>query len=350
LSFFVGVYVFFSGIRTTNPQRFVVVLVALAFALAAAVGFILFARDLERSVAGVGGTVAIAVLGAVIGAYEFWYQNQYIPTHASSDVALNVSLSPAGEHGDFLVVRAKIGYESIGGKSVSAVGSVYTLTGSKVVRCNQSVTVGRVGTVFRGSLLDPQRIRFMANVFEFPPTVLAAGKFVADGKRLDPNVPASRGFVFLVPSHRYQLLRFRAQLFAIPGSIQLSPSTPPITLTFPGDNELYEYWHVQDDSWAHALISGRERWVVVRYELVDPANFFGRHRPASAVPVSSAIHVLASVSRPTWSRGLPSARATLRLFNQSALIPKEHAAAVPADASEQFADTELVVNRVTATC
>jgi len=51
---------------------------------------------------------------------------------------------------------------------------------------------------------------------ERPATVLAAGKFLGDGKRLDPNVPSSREFAFFVPGHRYQLLRLRAQLFAIP--------------------------------------------------------------------------------------------------------------------------------------
>src|SRR5262249_4452810 len=170
----VGIYVFFSGIRTANPQRFVVVLAALLFVLAAGLGLILFARDLEGTFARVGGAVAIALLGTAIGAYEFWYQNQYIPSHAGGAVALNVSLDRATDRGPFSVIRARIGYEAIGGKSVSAIGSVYTLTGSQVLRCPRSATVRRVGDYFKGFLLDPQRLRFMADAPELQPTVLPA--------------------------------------------------------------------------------------------------------------------------------------------------------------------------------
>jgi hypothetical protein len=345
-SFLVGIYIFFTGIRTTNPQRFVVVFAALLFISAAVVGVILFGRDLEGTFARVGGAVAIALLGTAIGAYEFWYQNQYTPSHAGGSVALKVSLQRAGEQGPFSVIRARIGYETIGGKSVSAIGSAYTLTGSQILRCSRSATVQRVGDYFKGFLLDPQRLRFMADARELQPTVLAAGKFVADGKRLDPNVAASRELVFLVPHDRYQLLRFRAQLFAIPGSVQLSQSTPPQTLRFPGNNELYEYWHIHDDSWAHDLISGRERWVVTRYELVDPNDDTALHNQPNATEVTPAFHVFARFPRPTWHRGLPSERATLRLFDKSAPINAQE----PGAASEPFADTELAVNKITTTC
>jgi hypothetical protein len=38
---------------------------------------------------------------------------------------------------------------------------------------------------------------------------------------------------------------------------------------------MYGFWHVDDDSWLNDLVSGRERWVVIRYELVDPTNSAG---------------------------------------------------------------------------
>src|SRR5690242_12857123 len=230
-----GVFVLFSGLGTPAEQRWLVVAVALLIIGAAAFGLVLFGREVELTLPRVGTAVALTLLGTAIGAWEFWYQHQYVPAHAGGAVSLKVNLTRDGEQGEFDVVRATVDYGAIGGKSVAAVGSVYSLTGSRVVRCTRSATVKQVQGAFKGALLDPQRIRFMADVLEQPPSVLAAGKFVADGKRLDPDVPADREFVFLVPQHRYQLLRFRAQLFAVPGSVPLSRRLPPQYATFTGD-------------------------------------------------------------------------------------------------------------------
>jgi hypothetical protein len=190
--------------------------------------------------------------------------------------------------------------------------------------------VGRVEDVFKHFLVDPQASRYMADVWEErPPTVLAAGKFVGDGKRLDPNVPAGRDFIFFVPHHRFQVLRFRAQLFAIPASVRLSQRALPEYANFSGDNELYGFWQVVDDSWLHDLIYGRARWVVLRYELVDPDD-------KSTPEVSTALRATARFPNPTWSGTRPSATLVNRLFAQ----PQ------PNDSNEPFADTELSLERV----
>jgi hypothetical protein len=144
---------------------------------------------------------------------------------------------------------------------------------------------------------------------ERPATVLAAGKFVGDGKRLDPNVPSTREFVFLVPRHQFQLLRLRAQLFAIPSSLQLSRRAPPEYTSFAGDRELYGYWEVVDHSWLHDLIYGRERWVVMRYELVTREN-------TRASLTSDVLFVRARFPHATWRRGKPSESLLHRLFDE----------------------------------
>ncbi|HKD35089.1 MAG TPA: DUF308 domain-containing protein [Gaiellaceae bacterium] len=341
-----GVYVLFSGLGSPARQRWVVVAVALVIIGAAAFGLVLFGRDVELTLPRVGAAVALALLGTTVGAYEFWYQNQYIPAHAGGAVSLKVNLTRAGQEGPFDVIRATLDYEEIGGKSVAAVGSAYSLTGSRIVRCPRAATVQQVKGAFQGFLLDPQRIRFMADVLEQPPNVLAAGRFVADGKRLDPNVPANREFVFLVPRHRYQLLRFRAQLFAVPASVPLSRRLPPIYTAFPGDNELYGYWRIDDDSWLHDLLTGRDRWLVLRYDLVDPGNTARRREPAQAALVSQALHVVARFPRPTWREGLPSQQTTQRMFDQPQTINTLELG----DASEPFADSELPLERPVETC
>ena len=182
--------------------------------------------------------------------------------------------------------------------------------------------------IINGFLPDPQRTRFMADVWEErPATVLVAGKFVGDGKRLDADVSSRRQLVFHVRRGRYQLLRFRAQLFAIPASVQLSQRTLPEYTTFRGDNDLYGFWHVDDDSWLHDLVYGRDRWVVMRYELVS--------RPDAPV-TSPDLRVTARFPDPTWSEGKPSAASVQKLF----------AKPQPSDASEPFADTELALEEV----
>lgn len=331
LTIITGIYVFFAAIGTSGTQRLVVVVGALALAAVGLLGLRLFGRHVQVTKLRIEAAVALGLIGIVVGAGQFWFQNQYVPSHAGRAVALKVGLIRTGEQSGYDVIRARVDYEGIGGRSVSVIGSAYTLTGSRVVRCHRPATAARVQDVFEGFLVDPQASRFMTDVWEErPTTVLAAGKFVGDGKRLDPNVPSGREFVFFVPRHRFQLLRFRAQLFAIPASVRLSQRTLPEYVNFPGDNELYAFWQVVDDSWLHDLIYGRERWVVLRYELVDPDN-------KSTPVISTALRATARFPNPTWRETKPSAAQVTRLFAE----PQ------PTDSSEPFADAELSLESIT---
>ena len=325
LTIVLGIYVFFAAIGTSGAQRIVVVGCALAVIVAGLLGLRFFGRDARITHLRVEGAIALGVIGIVVGVGQFWFQNQYVPSHAGRAVALKVALTRAGEQDDYDVIRARVDYEGIGGRSVSVIGSAYTLTGSHVVRCHRPATVKRVRDVFDGFAVDPQSSRYMNDAWEErPSTVLATGKFVGDGKRLDPNVPSGREFIFYVRRHRYQLLRFRAQLFAIPASVRLSQRALPEYARFRGDNELYGFWQIVDDSWLHDLIYGRARWVVMRYELVDPDD-------KKTPDVSTALRATARFPNPTWSESRPSAALVNQLFAQSQ----------PSDSSEPFADAEL---------
>jgi hypothetical protein len=324
-----GVYIFFSALRSGGAQRPVVLAVALVLVAGAVACLASFGRDAEKSLPRIG-TIALGLVGTAIGALEFWYQNHYVPSHAGRAVSLSVSLRPEATRGSFRAVRATVSYEDVGGRSVAVIGSAYTLTGSHVVACSRAATTTRVQGVFNGFLPDPQRSRYMGAVWERrPPDILAAGKFVGDGKRLDPDVPAGRDFVFLVPPRGYQLLRFRAQLFAIPASVHLSQSALPTYTTFPGDHALYGFWRIDDASWLHDLVYGRDRWVVLRYELVDRDHKTNRM-------TSPDLRASARFPAPTWSEGRPDAHDVDRLF----------AKPQPSDASEPFADTELALDPV----
>jgi hypothetical protein len=326
-----GVYVFLSAMRAPSEQRPIVVVVALLLVVVALVGLSYFGRDARVTLPRVGA-ILLGLVATIVGAWEFWFQNQYVPSHAGRAVALDVTLTRAGRQGEYDLIRARLGYKDVG-SSVAVIGSVYSLTGSRVVRCQRRATPTRVANLINHYLLDPQRARFMSDVWELRPArVIAAGKFVRDGRRLDPDVADGRDLLFYVPRHRYQLLRFRAQLFAIPASIALSQRRLPDYETFKGDHDLYGLWRVDDDSWLHDLISGRERWIVMRYELAATPE-----SPA----ISPDLRVTAVFPNARWTKGPPSEAYMKALF----VKPKLDVLGVQ-DASEPFADAELPLEKV----
>jgi hypothetical protein len=325
LTIILGVYLFLSAIGTPSGQRWFVVAFAIFVVGVAVAGLSFVRREVGLALPRVQTAVALTVAGLVIGLSEFWYQHQYAPAHLGRAVSLSAALELVGTNAGYDVVRAKLGYEAKGGRDVAVIGSTYTLTGARVVRCNRPPTPKKVQAFFRAFNVDPQRSHFMTDAWEVQPsTVLAAGKFVADGKRLDVDVPAERELVFFVPHGRYQLLRLRAQLFGIAASVPLSRTALPTYLTIPGDNDEYGIWRIDDYSWLHALVYGRRRWVVFRYELAAPPT--NEH-------VSPDLRVTASFLHPTWSEAVPSTASLQRPFAKPA----------PSDSSEPFADSELAL-------
>jgi hypothetical protein len=341
IAFLIGLYLLFAGLQTAGTHRAIVVSASLALIGVAFVGLIFFGSEAKVTLPRLGA-IALALIGTGIGLWQFWYQNQYVPSRAGRAVSLKVDLLLEGKQEGHDVVRATLDYEDIGGRSVSVIGSTYTLTGSRLVRCQRPASATNVQPFFSGFLLDPQRSRFMADVWEIQPAkVLAAGKFVSDGKRLEPDVPAGRSLVFLVPHGRYQLLRFRAQLFAIPASVPLSQRRRPEYVRFKGDNYVYGFWHIDDDSWLHDLVYGREQWVVIRYEVVS--------QPGSEA-TSPDLRVTARFPNPTWTHEKPSEAQVHDLFGvvevqpgRFANDPVSFAERQPSDASEPFAGTELAL-------
>ena len=321
---FAGIYLFFAAIRTSGTQHLVVVATALVIIVIAALGLRYFGRGVRITTRRIEGAIAVGALSIVLGVSQFWFQNEYVPAHAGRAVVLKTYLTRAGERNGYDVVSARIDYEAVGGRSVSTIGSAYTLAASHVVRCHRTATAVRVQDPFDKFLLDPQVSRFMTDVREErPAALLATGKFVGDGKRLDPDVPFSREFIFFVPRHRYQLLRFRAQLLSIPASVRLSRREYPEYNTYPPDKNIYGFWHVVDDSWLHDLLYGRERRIVIRYDLVNP------DRPTVATP-TDLVSIRARFPNPTWRQQQPSKSLIDRLFGQ----PDFTDSSIPFSASE----------------
>jgi hypothetical protein len=323
VSIFLGVYIFFGALGGAGTQRAIVIGVSLVFIAVGSLGFAFFWSEIEVSVVRVGATVALTVAGLLVGGWEFWYQNQYIPSHLARAVSVHVALKKLRAQGGYDLLSATFGYEDIGGRAIVVLGSDYTLTGSIVVACPRPATPAEEAGHFSGQLPDPQRNRFMAAVWEIQPaTVLATGRFVADGKLLGQNVPASRQMIFYVPHDRYQLLRLRAQVFAVSGSVPLA-NQPPVRRIIPHDNNLYDLWKLGESGWFQNLLSGRRGWIVTRYELINPQG--------NGIASSPDLRVVAGSPGPTWSGNAPSNAEINRLFVKQP----------PLDTTETFADTEL---------
>jgi hypothetical protein len=347
ISILLGVYVFFGAQAAAGTQRAIVTGFALLFMAAGFLGFVLFWSQIKKSTARVGAGVALTVVGLVIGGWEFWYQNQYVPSHLDRAVSVQVSLKNLGIQDGNDVLRATLDYEDVGGRAVVVLGSDYTLTGSTIVPCPRQPTARSVATTyFRNALPDPQRSRLMTDVWEVQPsTVLAAGRFVADGKKLAPNVPGSRQLILYVPHGKYQLLRFRAQVFAISAAVPLAdqslpskqprhkqprhkrrPRGPASVQPLPknlGDNDLYDLWKLEESGWFQDLLAGRRGWIVTRYEIATSPN--------KNQPPSPDLRVTARTPGPSWSGNVPSDQQIRSLFQT---VP-------PLDTTETFADTEL---------
>ena len=185
-----GLYAFLSGVRAVGDQRIFVASVGLVLIGVAVAGLIEFGSEARVTVPRVGA-LALALAGATVSASQFWYRTNSAFASRSRSLAEGGSRS-RGTQPNEDVVRATVSYEALSGNSLTVVGSAYTLTGSRVVRCDrpERADASEVAKVFNGFLIDPQTSRFTADVRERPPSiVLAAGKFVGDGRRLEPKVP-----------------------------------------------------------------------------------------------------------------------------------------------------------------
>ena len=146
LPILLGVYVFFGAQAGGGTQRAIVIGFSLLFMAAGFLGFVLFWSQIKKSTARVGAGVALTVVGLVIGGWEFWYQNQYVPSHLDRAVSVQVSLKNLGIQDGNDVLSANLDYEDVGGRAVVVLGSDYTLTGSTIVPCPRQPTASSVAT------------------------------------------------------------------------------------------------------------------------------------------------------------------------------------------------------------
>lgn len=326
----IAAYVVLAAIRTAD-HNWPVVVVGILLAGVSASGVVVFARharDAKRVGVRASG-IALGLLGTAAGLAQFWYANDYSPSHVGGGIVLTTQLERVSVQDGIVTVRATIAAENVGGSSVLVLGSAYSLTGQQLVRCFRRATVKRVFGVFSGPLADPQVVRFSRYVGHDQPRLVAAGKFLGDGLRLDPAQKLLKDYIFYVPADRFQLLGLRAQVFVIRSGIKLGIDFTRPVLN-PADGSAYEFWRADDRSWMHALITGPNRWIAVRYELGNP------DRPRR---INTTLRANVRFPAPSWDSGPPSIAATAALFSRKPL-------GQTADASEPFSDAELPLGAV----
>ena len=121
VTIFLSLYVFVSAIGTASAQRPFVIAVALALAAVGVVGLRFFGSDARVTLPRLG-TIALGFVGTLVGASEFWYQNQYAPSRSGRAVAVKVALQRVAEQPAYDVVRATIDVEDVGGTNVAGRG------------------------------------------------------------------------------------------------------------------------------------------------------------------------------------------------------------------------------------
>src|SRR4051794_17783900 len=120
LTILLAVYTLFSAARSGGAQRAAVVVVALALLGLGLAGLRFFGSDARVTLPRLGA-IALGLVGTLFAAWQFWYQNQFVPARAGRAVALKATLSVDGQQKTSDVVRARLEYEDVGKTSVAVI-------------------------------------------------------------------------------------------------------------------------------------------------------------------------------------------------------------------------------------
>jgi hypothetical protein len=319
----IGFYVLVSALRADDPGA-IVLAVAIIIVVGGLGGVAYFGRGKQLTLAR-AGTGAVGLVGTILAAWQFWYTNDYVPSHSGANVTVTARLEVLPQSGPFSNVRATLSAVNRGDTKITVVGSVYTLTGSRMIERNRPPRM-RPLDVFDGLIPDPQVVRFSRyTTEEGAPRAIATGKFIGDRQDLEAGQETSRKLTFSFPSGYYNVIRIRAQVFAIRG-LRLSLTDPVEIVACPNRGRVFSFWPIADDSWVRDLVEGRHRWIVIEYVMLD-AN-------GDVSPSGSLAYVTARFPSASWQKERPSVKEALHLFDRALAVE---------DVNEVFAADEVVL-------
>jgi hypothetical protein len=241
------------------------------------VGFLFFFFVVHLRL-GLVGSLAVALFGAGFGLFQFWYVQEYLPSQEPP--ALNLTallepigtgalLEPVGTGEDTESYKATLTMKNSGSVKVIAFASTYFISGVTYRPRRSGDPNGReIMEPLQATGSDPYVVRFARHYRQARFTPVMAGKPFFENRYFDPGEEMTRAYVVTVPRCNYDLLSLRANVVVAKGELLRLHTTPTYPTTYYFDKNtsrslVWSLWHVANDSWASALVHGKDRWIEI---------------------------------------------------------------------------------------
>jgi hypothetical protein len=261
-----AVYVLIAEGRSLTVDWLILAVAGVIFALAVAAFF--FLEKVTLVTLGKVGAFLLGVIGTAFGVFQFWYQQEYLPTHRPPALSLTAGIESAGERPGRELYKATITTKNTGTVKVIAFTGTYVLSGLTYGAVKKEPTEDRIMAPLQQDLADPYYSRFLRHYAPNTFTPIAAGRLFAENRYFEPNDELSREYIVAAPRCRYALLMLRTNIVVGSGELlQLEdkPAVPRMFFIPPSRNVVgvFSEWHVKDDSWIHDVVDGKERWIQI---------------------------------------------------------------------------------------
>jgi hypothetical protein len=272
---------FFAIAELESFNKSAIVLVLAILTALAGVASLVFLRIVTKVTIGKVGPTIIALVGTAFAVFQFWYEQQYLPTREPPALEATAKLEPTGTVADGLrAYRVTVTLKNVGSTKVLALAGAYSVGGSKLVPLDATGTPKDVLAPFRSTAIDPYAGRFSRHSREEPSAVIQALKLFAENRYFEPGEELTREYAVFVPRCNYSLLRLRVHVVVAKGTLlrmRNQASLGPGFFSDPGRLGVYGQWHIEDNSWVHDILDGKEESILVNYvsrqKRFDPGFF-----------------------------------------------------------------------------
>jgi hypothetical protein len=261
-----AVYLIIAEARSLTVDWRIVTVAALVGVLAVAAFF--FLEKITLVTLGKVGIFLLGLVGTAFGVFQFWYQQEYLPTHKPPALTLTAQLESVGERAGRELYKATIATKNTGTVKVIAFTGTYVVSGMNYRAVKKQPTEAQIMKPLLSDAPDPYYARFLRHYKTNSFSPLAAGKLFAENRYFEPGDELSREYVLAAPRCAYGLLSLRANIVVARGELlQLEDKPPAVPRTYftasPDVVGDFADWHLKDDSWIHDLVDGKERWIQI---------------------------------------------------------------------------------------
>jgi hypothetical protein len=264
--------------RSLEKDNWVTGIATAIFGLA--IASFIFLQSRTRATLGKVGVFLVGLLATAFGVFQFWYAQQYVPTHKPPALSLSAVLEPAGERGSRALYKATITVKNTGSVKVIAFTGTFFVSG-----VNYKPPAGHALRKILNPLIkppgaDPYLLRFSRDYVETKFTPVEAGKLFPDNRYFEPGDELTREYVVAVPKGKYDLLSLRTNAVVAKGVLRLGPSPISSGLAPPKRIAVFVDYRIIDDSWIHDIVSGREHFIQIVWDYGKNGSLSGYYQPA----------------------------------------------------------------------